>query len=356
MKIGIFTQPLKSNYGGILQNYAMQVVLKRLGHEAWTIDYLRFTWLDWFVVVAKVTILKCLGRKCKYPLTPTKVRRLENPLRRFALKYIQLTQPRVKYPSKSILQSYGFDALLVGSDQTWRPMYNGKIYDMYLQLAEGMDAKRVAYAASFGTDKWEYTPEQESECARLAKLFDAISVREASGVGLCQKHFGVEATHVLDPTLLLTANDYNELCKDIEPREPFVFAYILDMTEQKVAEIKAFAEAKGLPFFIKSADADISDADSIELWLSYFRDAVYVITDSFHGTAFSINYNKDFFVFLNEQRGNSRFDSLLNLFNLKNRVVTSVNPEKPSINWVEVNKLLNSERERCETWLNNALN
>ena len=296
MKIGIFTQPLKSNYGGILQNYAMQVVLKRLGHEPWTVDYLRFTWWDWFVVVIKVTIKKCLLRKSNYPLTPTKVRRQENPLRRFAQKHIQLTQPRVKYPNKSILQTYDFNALLVGSDQTWRPMYNGKIYDMYLQLAEGMNVKRVAYAASFGTDQWEYTPEQEAECARLAKQFDAISVREASGVGLCKEHFGVEATHVLDPTLLLTANDYNELCKDIELREPFVFAYILDMNEQKVAEIKAFAEAKGLPYFIKSADADISDVDSIELWLSYFRDAAYVITDSFHGTAFSVIYHKNFVV------------------------------------------------------------
>lgn len=356
MKIGIFTQPLKSNYGGILQNYAMQVVLKRMGHEPWTVDYLRFTWWDWFVVAVKVTIKKCLGRKANYPKSPTKVQRQENPLRLFAQKHIQLTQPRVKYPNKSILQTYGFDALLVGSDQTWRPMYNGKIYDMYLQLAEGMDVKRVAYAASFGTDQWEYTPEQESECARLAKLFDAISVREVSGVGLCKEHFGVEAMHVLDPTLLLTADDYNELCKDIEKREPFVFAYILDMTEQKVAEIKAFAEAKGLPYFIKSADADVSGEDSIELWLSYFRDAAYVITDSFHGTAFSINYNKDFFVFLNEQRGSSRFDSLLNLFNLKDRVVSSVNPEKTLINWTEVNQLLNSERKRCEKWLNNALN
>lgn len=355
MKIGIFTQPLKSNYGGILQNYAMQVVLKRLGYEPWTVDYLRFTWWDWFVAVVKVTIKKCLLRKSNYPVTPTNVQRQENSLRRFAQKHIQLTQPRVKYPNKSILQTYGFEALLVGSDQTWRPMYNGKIYDMYLQLAEGMNVKRVAYAASFGTDQWEYTPEQEAECARLAKQFDAISVREASGVRLCKEHFCVEATHVLDPTLLLTANDYNELCKDIEPREPFVFAYILDMNEQKVAEIKAFAEAKGLPYFIKSAGATVKNTDSIELWLSYFRDAAYVITDSFHGTAFSINYNKNFFVFLNEHRGNSRFDSLLNLFNLKDRVVTSVNPETPSINWTEVNQLLNKERENCLNWLSEAL-
>ena len=356
MKIGIFTQPLKSNYGGILQNYAMQIVLKRLGHEPWTVDYLRFNWWDWFVVAVKVTIKKCLGRKAIYPLTPTKVQRQENPLRRFAQKYILLTQPRVKYPNKSILQSYGFDALLVGSDQTWRPMYNGKIYDMYLQLAEGMNIKRVAYASSFGTDQWEYTPKQEAECARLAKQFDAISVREASGVALCREHFGVEVTHVLDPTLLLTADDYNELCKGIEKREPFVFAYILDMTEKKVADIKAFAEAKGLPYFIKSAGSAVEKSDSIELWLSYFRDAAYVITDSFHGTAFSINYNKDFFVFLNEQRGNSRFDSLLNLFNLKDRVVTSVNPENSSISWKEVIDLLDSERHRCQEWLTVALN
>ena len=355
MKIGIFTQPLKSNYGGILQNYAMQVVLKRLGHEAWTLDYLRFTWWYWLEILLKVTILKCLGRKSKYPPNPATVQRLETPLRRFAQKYIQLTQPRVKYLNKSILQSYGFDALLVGSDQTWRPKYN-RIYDMYLQLAEGMNVRRVAYAASFGTDQWEYTPKQEKECARLVKQFDAVSVREASGVGLCREHFSVEATHVLDPTLLITTDDYNELCKDIEKREPFVFAYILDITEQKVAEIKAFAATQGLPYFIKSAETGISDVDSIELWLSYFRDAAYVITDSFHGTAFSINYNKEFFVFLNGQRGNSRFVSLLSLFNLKDRVVTLVSPEIPEINWDEVNYMLNSERERCKKWLETALN
>lgn len=355
MKIGIFTQPLKSNYGGILQNYAMQVVLKRLGHEPWTIDYYRFTWGDWLIIALKITILKSLGRKAGYPPTPTEVKRKENPLRSFARAFIQLTKPRVKFPNKSILRSYGFDALLVGSDQTWRPMYNIRLYDMYLRLAEGMDVKRVAYAASFGTDQWEYTDEQKTECARLVKQFDAISVREASGIGLCKENFCVEATHVLDPTLLLTANDYNELCRDIEKRPSFVFAYILDINDQKIAEIKSFAETKGLPYFIKSAGNAVSSTDTIELWLSYFRDAAYVITDSFHGTAFSINYNKDFFVFLNEQRGNSRFDSLLNTFDLKDRVVISVNSEMPSVDWERINEKLCRERNRSLKWLETAL-
>ena len=355
MRIGISTQPLTTNYGGILQNYALQTVLRRMGHEVWTFDTLKYTWIDWGICLTKVIIKKLIGMEALFPDTPNRRTKKENPLRTFVLANILLTT-RVKHITWELTQRYNMDAFVVGSDQVWRPIYNAYIEDMFLRFTANHQVKRIAYAASFGTDQWEYTPKQETECARLAKQFDAISVREASGVGLCKEHFGVEATHVLDPTLLLTANAYNELCKDIEPREPFVFAYILDMTEQKVAEIKSFAEVKGLPFFIKSAGSAVESSDSIELWLSYFRDAAYVITDSFHGTAFSINYNKDFFVFLNEQRGNSRFDSLLNLFNLKDRVVSSVNPEKPSINWVEVNQLLKSERERCESWLNNALN
>jgi hypothetical protein len=186
----------------------------------------------------------------------------------------------------------------------------------------------------------------------LAKLFDAISVREASGVGLCKEHFGVKAMHVLDPTLLLTADDYNELCKDIEPHEPFVFAYILDLTEQKVAEIKAFAEAMGLPYFIKSADADISDADSIELWLSYFRDADYVITDSFHGTAFSCIFNKNIWIDLNTERGfNTRSSSLIELCGLSAYVSKDGVAEIPSEAWKDSKETLQEERKRAEQYL-----
>ena len=169
------------------------------------------------------------------------------------------------------------------------------------------------------------------------------------------RHLGVDVIHVLDPTLLLTSYDYDELCKDVLKQDPFVFAYILDVNDRKLAEIIAFAESKGLPYFIKSAGANVEDSDSIELWLSYFRDAAYVITDSFHGTVFSINYNKEFFVFRNEKRGNSRFDSLLNLFNLKQRVVSSVNLETPTIDWNYVNQLLDSERQRCKKWLETSL-
>ena len=167
----------------------------------------------------------------------------------------------------------------------------------------------------------------------------------------------VSAVHVLDPTLLLYAEDYAALCKDIPQRKPFVFAYILDENEEKLNSIKRFAEQRGLPYYIKSADSGVSMEDSIELWLSYFRDAAFVITDSFHGTAFTINFNKDFYVFGNAQRGNSRFDSLLGQFELQDRIINGKIPVETDsyIDWNKVNQLkVSAVRESIE-WLTKKL-
>lgn len=355
MKIGILTQPLLRNYGGILQNYALQTVLRKMGHEVWTFDLLKYTWKDWAISAIKTIIKKMIGRKADFPLTPHQKKKIEKPLRTFVYNNINLTT-RVKKVSWQLVEKYNLDTLVVGSDQVWRPIYNYSIEDMFFKFANGKDIKKIVYSASFGVDQWEFSPEQTKECAALAKKIDAISVREVSGVWLCKNHLDVEATLTLDPTLLLTAEDYNVLCKHIPKSEPFVFAYILDMDERKVAEIKSFAQAKGLPYFIKSADNDVKDTDSIELWLSYFRDAAFVVTDSFHGTAFSINYNKDFFVFENPNRGNSRFESLLSLFDLNQRMVESIDSSVRHINWEDVNKKIKIERDRCFNWLQKALN
>lgn len=341
MKIGIVTQPLHANYGGVLQNYALQQVLKRMGHEVWTLDYWKYDWLNWADMAWRVLAHKMLGHQVKFGRTPAEQRQFEVPLRRFVNKNMSLTTPRTKRFSKKTVQKYALEALVVGSDQVWRPIYNYDVSDCFLKFAQGLSVKRVAYAASFGTDAWEFTDAQTSECAALAKQFDGISVREKSGVGLCKDHLGVSAVHVLDPTLLLQAEDYAALCKDIPQRKPFIFAYILDKSEDKINSIQRFAEQRGLPYYIKSADSGVSMEDSIELWLSYFRDAAFVITDSFHGTAFSINFNKDFYVYGNAQRGNSRFDSLLNQLGLQDRVIKEqiLKETESHIDWNNVNKL-----------------
>lgn len=357
MKIGILTQPLTTNYGGILQNYALQTVLKNLGHEPKTIDYIVYTWKDWYIYTLKNLIKKLLGRQCYFISTPSRELKKEIPLRRFVCNNISLTAPRKKSFTASLIEKYNFDAVVVGSDQVWRPSYNAdRIEDMYLAFTQGLSVRRVAYAASFGTDEWEYTKESTNICSVLAKKIDAISVRELTGVELCKRYLGVTAAHVLDPTMLLTSLDYEMICKDIERREPFVFAYMLDISSEKRQIVESIAKSRGLTYIIVSAGNDISENDSIELWLSYFRDCSFVVTDSFHGTVFSIIFNRDFIVCDNQSRGNARFHSLLDIFDLQNRMIISDQELPPlSIDWDAVKVILNTRRIESIEWLNSAL-
>ena len=130
-----------------------------------------------------------------------------------------------------------FDAFIVGSDQVWRRLYMPDIYREYLSFAEGWNVRRISYAASFGTEEWEYSPLETTECRRLLQKFDAVSVREASGVSLCKKHFGVEAVHVVDPTLLLDRD---------EPHQNGLLVYLLDQREENEKMISYFANTLGL--------------------------------------------------------------------------------------------------------------
>lgn len=346
-KIGILTQPLTTNYGGILQNFALQKVLIRLGHEPITIDYGRLSWIDY------------MHSWCSYCRAGYKGNRPENPIankkkqqgfRKFIDAHICVTTPKSRKIDWNLVANMHFDTLIVGSDQVWRPCYNPDITAMFLKPIEN-NVKKIAYAASFGTDRWEYNEKQTIECRQLIQTFDGVSVRELSGVKLCKDHLDYSATWVLDPTLLLTKEDYVGLCGQINREEPFVFAYILDESEQKMDELQRFAHAKGMSLVVKSAGPQAKESDTIEQWLAYFRDAQFVITDSFHGTVFSILFNKDFFVYGNPERGNSRFTSLLHLFDLQSRLVESIPLHSNTIDWTLVNSIHNEQRERAIDWL-----
>ncbi|MDY6402563.1 MAG: polysaccharide pyruvyl transferase family protein [Bacteroidales bacterium] len=356
MRIGIITQPLTTNYGGILQNYALQYVLKEEGHDVFTFDLGRYNILDWAILLAKIIVNKLLGKKVVFPMTPSLNKRREAPLRQFVKEHINLIEPRTVRPKNRSVAQYGLDCLIVGSDQVWRPRYTLHISDMFISFYPKDDVLKLSYAASFGTDIWEFSKSETSTCKQLVKKFKGVSVRENSGVRLCKEFLGVNATHVLDPTLLLQSSEYCKLCEGLKRKDSFVFAYILDTRDCILDEIKEFAERRGLPVLIKRAGRELDDSDSIELWLSYFRDAAFVITDSFHGTAFSINFNKEFLVYGNEERGNSRFSSLLSVFNLKGRMVEHVDNTIPPIDWQEVNTVLLKERERSMMWLQSVLN
>lgn len=366
MKIAILTLPLHTNYGGILQAYALQTILERMGHEVYVIEKeIRIT-IPFYKMpfcYTKRIIKNIIGRKCsifyeqKYLKEQSVIRQNTN---KFIVKYIHL----IKYKDYSNIKEGEYDAIVVGSDQVWRSKYYDikQIEQVYLKFAENWNIKRIAYAASFGTDKWEYLPEQTKECKKLLKLFDAVSVREDAAVYLCRKYFKIEAQQVLDPTMLLDKEDYINLFKvDKTPKSKGnLLCYILDQTEEKNELIKRIVEEKKLNAFNVKSQSDNRNSPiseriqpPIEQWLRGFYDAEFVITDSFHACVFSILFNKPFIVYGNESRGMSRFNSLLSLFKLNETLITDISEYKGYIDfdWDNINRICREYRKLAHTFL-----
>lgn len=351
MKIGIVTQPLLANYGGFLQNYALQQVLKRLGHESITIDY-GFAFPKWyyFLLTIKIFVFKFVFRKklqfVPFSSTQRVSRSAENEL--FVKKHIKTTTPVTSY-STSLIKKYGMNAVITGSDQVWRPKYNFYLKDMFLRFVKSPKMKKLAYAASFGTDDWEFSNKKTKACSALAKKLHAISVRENSGIKLCTDYLGVDAVEVLDPTLLLDKEDYLDVCKNVPVNsEKFLAAYVLDVDEKKTEFIHRIAESQHLS--VKIFSAHKASTLTIEEWIAMFRDAEYIVADSFHGTVFSIIFNKPFISIGNSDRGLSRFHSLLGKFGLENCLVDEnlLTIKSMAIDWDKVNKIR-------ETWKQKSL-
>lgn len=327
MKIAIMTQPLGRNYGGIMQAYALQKVLKDMGHEVVTINHhapaksalYNLTRLGF-------RILKKATGKRKQPINFEKhYNYIFKDTQAFIDKYITQSEYIDNDAAlKAHFAKHNYDAVIVGSDQTWRPMYSPNIYSYYLDFLEhDTKIKKIAYASSFGVDTWEYSDEQTRRCAELAKLFDAISVREQSGVDLCSKYLGVESECVLDPTLLLDKEDYLALIGDRYKgaQGEGVCTYFLDTNEEKESAAEQLAEKLGTYTYKCYANVSVSQPTSanvedykmppVEEWLASFANAEFVLTDSFHGMVFSIIFEKPFLVVVNKKRGAARFESLL---------------------------------------------
>ena len=376
MKIGILTQPLHSNYGGLLQNYALQQTLVRAGHEVETIDWGGGSGLRAMLYRMKIQVLHTLLPNryslLKYMPNDKEKSIIQRNTNHFINTYINHTEAIHSYEEFVKQASKGkYDAYVVGSDQCWRPCYNAFLPSMFLDFVQDKQVKRIAYAASFGTDKWEFTPQQTAVCALLAKKFDMVSVREDSGVKLCKENLGVDAVHVLDPTMLLTKEDYIQLIeKEKEPKsDGTLFNYILDPDAKKSAFIQKVAKAKGLKAFqvLPKCQTETRTKEDIKYriedcvfpgvttWLRAFMDADMTIVDSFHGMVFSIIFNKPFWAIGNVSRGMSRFTSLLKMFHLEDRLLDAdhlddVDFSKP-IDWIKVNGILEEKRRECKSML-----
>lgn len=373
MRIGVLTLPLHNNFGGILQAYALQKVLKDFGHNVVLIDKSRYIslgpWYKKYPIYIKRGINRFIFGKNIIIKADAEQNRFLKTIAKYTEPFIEKYIRRVYTKDFSNIREKDFDVLIVGSDQIWRPKYfYSKIEDAYLDFAKEWKIKRITYAASFGTEEWEYTEKQTNNCATLLKKFNAVSVRESSAVQLCNDNFGVKAEHVLDPTMLLCKEDYIKLFRDYNTAQSDgnLFCYILDEGEEKKSIIDCIAKEKGLKAFYVNSRYEELDApleeriqQPVEKWLRAFNDAEYIVTDSFHACVFSIIFNKPFIVYGNRERGLARFKSLLSIFGLEERIVSTKEEatktiSKP-INWEKVNESHRQWKEKSMSFLVNSL-
>ena len=348
MKIAIVTLPLISNFGGILQNFALQHCLKSMGHQPYTIDLDQSPSLIRYI--ARCLYLTLINKRITFADTYKRNPAIES----FLERNIQLTDRVKKYSNNDSLRKY--DAYVVGSDQVWR-FTNSKyeIEDVYLNFTDGLNCNRIAYAVSFGDAKWNYPENITKKCRELVSSFDAVSVRESSAIELCKENLGITPIQVLDPTLLVDKVVYLRLCEMITPRKGLLVAYILDSNPYKISMVTHFADSKGLKPVVISESR--KGGITVEDWLAYYRDADFIITDSFHGTAFSIIMEKEFVSISNAKRGNDRFISLLGQLGLIGRLINEGDEigELPEINWDEVNTRKADKRIQSINFILNGL-
>ncbi len=378
MKIGIVTLPFNSNYGGLLQAFALQSSLRNMGHEPTTV-YRRNP-----IMPLHIQIISSANRLAKSILnhkmgvirswaTAEEELIIDQHTNRFISENISTTEMLKSERDFSGMNDKGFEAWVVGSDQVWRPKYSPSLSNHFLGfVTDSFKAKRVSYAASFGVDQWEFSPDQTEKCRKLLLKFDAVSVREDSGVKLCGENLRVEAKQVLDPTLLLPKEEYIRLVEkdSIAACDGTLLTYVLDKAPDKIDFIRKVAEEKGLrvisimpkSLFRDAGRKRIDDCiyPPVTAWLRGFMDAECVITDSYHGMVFAIIFNKPFLALGNSKRGMARFSSLLKLFGLEERMALSTEENlmgklNAPIDFSKVNDILMVKRHESLAFLENSL-
>ncbi|MCM1218494.1 MAG: polysaccharide pyruvyl transferase family protein [Lachnospiraceae bacterium] len=360
MKIGILTLSVHGNYGGALQNFALCKAVRELGHEPITLDFKRMKHQRTKIRVFR--LLQHCGGRFLMPIIGMLEPKftLLYHIRRFADKYIPQTRV-LKNELELRNAASGCDMVVVGSDQVWRKVF---IYDCignyFLDFLPD-EQRRMAYAASIGTDDCEYTDEELKLTGTLIKKFHAVSVREKSSVNLINDTFRWECNpeFVLDPTMLISPDVYKDIISQSgvkRQKGKTLFYYVLDMDRDKKECLETMAERLNLKLStIYSTDKQelkriLKQGYSlkVEQWLAGILDADFVVTDSFHGCVFSILFNKQFVVYGNRERGMARFSSLLDTFQLADRFISSSDELTDKafsvIDYSRVNRILKEQR------------
>lgn len=343
MKVGILTLPLWNNYGGILQAYALTLCIKRLGHHVIFLDVKRdeLTKSQQFIQNLKRWIKNNLLNKAgPYYANQKELKLICNKTRNFVEEKIQPSSGWIQLSELPEI-SNNLDAIVVGSDQVWRPEYCPNIEFYFLGFASDK-VRKISYAASLGTDDWRFSVQNTLTVKPLLQKFESVSVRERSAINLIHDNMQVNAEQCCDPTLLLSHTDYLKVAdiSNMPSGGQGIFCYVLDPEEPRMQGLENIGSTLGYSLFYnmpKTFDKDFAkDPESyvfpsVESWIECFQKSDFVVTDSFHGCVFSIIFNKPFIAIANIDRGFTRFESLLEIYKLKDRLFKSISDIDPNI-------------------------
>jgi hypothetical protein len=356
----VTTDPLRNpNYGGILQAWALCEALQKLGYEPWIYDkHSTKPWRAWYSIVR----LGCRFAPRRLTLRWWHCWPENQPILQFArnnLRYTSSTTSAPRTPDNAV--SAPFVAYVTGSDQVWRP----EIYDVAQNLLDFVPdsfmGPRIAYAASFGKD--DPSMFSEKACAQtkpLAQKLTAVSVREVSGISMAKHLWGVAAQRVTDPVFLIGTDEYRDLFS-IPEEQPNLVTYILDPNEEAervISELLSKADELGIENVVHlTPRGKNGEKPVVEEWIRAIGSAKYVLTDSFHGTAFSILFDRPFITLVNQSRGASRFDSLFAVYEQCPMRNSPVDKLQQSVTAGETQRqIVQIERESGMSYLSEALN
>ena len=364
MNIGILTFHYAHNYGAMLQAYALVTFLRLKGFEAKIIDYrLPFIYDLYELLNFKgfykryrrknnvlIALLKSIKNFSKHKNKLPKWYRFEDFLNNSLIKTSRV------YSLEEINQQ-NFDCIVCGSDQIWNSSLTDRLEPLY--FCEGIIApNKISYAASNGNEKVE--PKEWVLFKSYISNFSKISVRE-KGLSDFLSNKGIANTVVLDPVFLLDKQAWQGVCNPVSIKR-YLLTYSFNENPEFFVEAKKLADKKHLQLvclLFKKNESLSSDIIQVvnggpKEFVSYFNEASFVVTNSFHGTAFSILMRKQFYT-IPPLKGRERVDSLLGALGLTNRITSADFDDTAIIDYQEVCDKLNLLRQKSWNFLKEAL-
>lgn len=354
MKVLLTTIVDNVNYGTYLQAYATVKLLKDRKCDVDILNYIRYHLTPEHMLskVKNKGVKSYLHSLINIVLDAY----MKRNLKKFLLQKNKVTPNFSDWTSfKKTLPPY--DLYMVGSDQVWNTEHNHGVDGVF--FFEGISGKKVAYASSVGIESFQ--KEDYSKIQTLLSDFSKISVRESFGVEAL-KNLGIDnVTQVLDPTLMLSKEDWRKIGKKtFRKTEPFLLVYSVEVNKdnETIAIARKIAKDRGLKLYLISpyvkfnsklkVDKLFSLADT-DTFLALFQEADYAVVSSFHGTAFAINFGCQF-VTVAPERFSTRVQSILKLLNIEDRYIQNINDIPPfDIDYSKVNNLLEHHRAVSET-------